>query len=128
MSWADKALAKYRKQQQTEKLCDEILNSKQYKAEIEKRDQDAVTHAYGVFLIISCAYLRDKLHFGPKRLSEFLNYATEQMHFSEEYDDYFISMNNALKTETGIDILSTVGLTIEKQQQTPDQPNQKQKG
>ena len=106
MSWTDKALRKHR----AEKICKEIMSSKRYQDARKADNEEAVVRAYASFLIITTAYLRDRLHFGKKRISEFLAYSTEQMHFSEEYEDYFVTMNEELKKETGVDVLETVGI------------------
>lgn len=81
---------------------------KQLKMHRGKQRDEATMNAFSAFLIISVAYLHDKQKFGKKRLLDFIDYVVEQMHFVEEYPDYFESMNTELSKETGVDVLNNI--------------------
>ena len=110
MSWADKAITKYRNQKRNEKIIDDIMGTEKYK-NIRKEDKkQSVLEAYACFQIIAVAYLVDKLGFKKKRVEKFLAYAKEQMEFVEEYTDYFATMNTELDKEIGINVLKRLGM------------------
>ena len=104
MSWTDKALRKHR----AEKICKEIMSSKRYQDARKADNEEATTKAFDSFMVISVAYLHDRQGFGKKRLLDFIDYVVEQMHFVEEYPDYFESMNKELAKETGVDVLNNI--------------------
>lgn len=74
----------------------------------KKQLDEATTKAFDSFMIISVAYLHDRQGFGKKRLLDFIDYVVEQMHFVEEYQDYFESMNTELAKETGVDVIKMI--------------------
>ena len=101
MSWADKQLKKHK----IHKMVDDAMKDPRYLA-AQKKELDEVTKkTFDSFLIISVAFLHDRLGFGKKRLLDFIDYAVEQMHFVEELPDYFETMNEAIRDETGVDVL-----------------------
>ena len=104
MSWTDKALRKHR----AEKICKEIMSSKRYQDARKADNEEATTKAFDSFMVISVAYLHDRQGFGKKRLLDFIDYVVEQMHFVEEYPDYFESMNKELAKETGVDVIKMI--------------------
>lgn len=104
MSWTDKALRKHR----AEKICKEIMSSKRYQDARKADSEEATAKAFDSFMVISVAYLHDRQGFGKKRLLDFIDYVVEQMHFVEEYPDYFESMNKELAKETGVDVLNNI--------------------
>ena len=104
MNWITKA----QKEQKYEKIIKEIMNSPTYKAAREADIKEETQKAFESFMIISVAYLRDKQGFGKRRLLDFIDYVVDQMHFVEEYPDYFESMNKELAKETGVDVLNNI--------------------
>ena len=101
MSWADKQLKKHK----LHKMVESAMNDRRY-IEVQKKQLDEMTRkTFDCFLIISVAFLHDRMGFGKKRLLDFIDYAVEQMHFVEELPDYFESMNAAIRDETGVDVL-----------------------
>lgn len=101
MSWADRELKKHK----ARKMVENAMNDPRYiKAQAEEIDR-VTRQTFDCFMIISVAYLHDRLGFQNKRILEFIDYAVEQMHFAEELPDYFMTMNEAIRDETGVDVL-----------------------
>ena len=86
-------------------MVENALNDPKVK-QAQAEEIDRVTRqTFDCFMIITVAYLHDRLGFGKKRLLEFIEYAVEQIHFAEELPDYFETMNEAIRDETGVDVL-----------------------
>lgn len=101
MSWADKQLKKHK----IHKMVESAMNDQRY-VEAQKKQLDEMTKkTFDCFMIISIAFLHDRMGFGKKRLLDFIDYTVEQMHFVEKLPDYFESMNEAIRDETGVDVL-----------------------
>lgn len=101
MGWTDKALQKHR----NHKMVQAAMKDPRYIAAQKKERNEAVQKALDIFLVVSVAYLHDRLGFQRKRIIRFLEYADEQMKYLEELPDYFESMNEAIREETGIDVM-----------------------
>lgn len=84
------------------------MNDPRYQEEQKKQLDETVTQAFDNFMIIAVAYLHDRQKFGRKRLLDFVDYVVEQMRFVEEYPDYFVTMNEELAKETGINVLENI--------------------
>lgn len=104
MSWADKQLKKHR----IHKMVEEAMNDPRYQEAQKKQLDETIEQAFDNFMVISVAYLHDKQKFGQKRLLDFVDYVVEQMRFVEEYPDYFVTMNEELAKETGVDVLKNI--------------------
>ena len=104
MSWTDKQLRKHK----IHKMVESVMNDPRYQKEQKKQLDEATTKAFDSFMVISVAYLHDRQGFGKKRLLDFIDYVVEQMHFVEEYPDYFESMNTELAKETGVDVIKMI--------------------
>lgn len=101
MSWADKALKKHR----VEKMTEKVLNDSRFRKQQEEQLNEVLNEALNRFLIISVDYMIRHLGFGRKRVMKFLGFVVEQMEYAKENDDYFISMNESIRDENGIDVL-----------------------
>ena len=101
MGWADKELKKH----EVSKMANNVMKDPRYIETLRREMEKATEKAFDSFLIISVAYMRDRLKFGRERILKFIDYAVEQMHFAEELPDYFSTMNEAILDETGVDIL-----------------------
>lgn len=101
MGWADKALQKHR----NHKMVQAAMKDPRFVEEHKKELEETVKKALDIFLVVSVAYLHDRLGFQRKRIIRFLEYADEQMKYLEELPDYFESMNEAIREETGIDVI-----------------------
>ena len=104
MSWADKQLKKHR----IHKMVEEAMNDPRYQEAQKKQLDETIEQACDNFMVISVAYLHDKQKFGQKRLLDFVDYVVEQMRYVEEYPDYFVTMNEELAKETGVDVLKNI--------------------
>lgn len=101
MSWADKQLRK----QKVHKLVENAMRDPRY-VEVQKKElEETMRNTFNIFLVISVAYLHDRLGLGRKRILQFLEYADDQMEYIRELPDYFESMNDAIREETGVDVM-----------------------
>lgn len=101
MSWADKALQKHR----NHKMVEAAMRDPRYVAAQKKELDDAMRRTLDMFLVVSVAFLHDRIGFGRKRIIQFLEYADEQMKYLEDLPDYFETMNEAIREETGVDVM-----------------------
>lgn len=101
MSWADKQLQKHK----IHKMVEDAMKDSRVQ-EIRKQElDDATARAFDCFLIISVDYLWRNHRYGKAGVMKFLKHVTEQMEYAKEYDDYFVTMNEAIRDEIGVDVL-----------------------
>lgn len=101
MSWVDKQLKKER----AHRMVQAAMRDPRY-IEAQKKELNEVTRkTFDMFLIVTAAYLHDRLGLGRKRIIQFLEYADEQMKYLEDLPDYFETMNEAIREETGVDVM-----------------------
>ena len=101
MSWADRQLKKEREY----RMVQAAMRDPRYVA-AQKKELDEVTRkTFDMFLVVTVAYLHDRLGFSRKRIIQFLEYADEQMKYLEDLTDYFETMNEAIREETGVDVM-----------------------
>ena len=84
------------------------MNDPRYQEAQKKQLDETIEQAFDNFMVISVAYLHDKQKFGQKRLLDFVDSVVEQMRYVEEYPDYFVTMNEELAKETGVDVLKNI--------------------
>ncbi len=101
MGWADKELKKYR----VHRAAQAIMRDPRYVAAQKQERDEAVKRALDMFLVVSAAYLHDRLGYGRTRIIRYLEYVDEQMQYLVELPDYFESMNAAIREETGVDVM-----------------------
>lgn len=101
MGWADKELKKH----QARKMVLAAMRDPRYLREQKRERDEAIEKALDMFLVVSVAYLHDRMGFGKKRIVQFLEYADEQMKYLEELPDYFETMNEAIREETGVNVM-----------------------
>ena len=101
MGWADKEL----KKRQVLRMVQAAMQDPLYVAAQKKERDESVRRALDMFLVVSVAYLHDRLGYGQTRIIRYLEYVDEQMKYLEELPDYFESMNEAIREETGVDVM-----------------------
>lgn len=102
MSWADKALRKNR----LEKKIDEAMKNPRYKREQQKHDMKV----FCVYCLISADFLSRREGYKAKRMKRFLDHVKEQMKYIADDPEYdFGLLNEALKDETGMDVMEYMG-------------------
>lgn len=101
MSWAEKEL----KKRQAHRMVENAMRDPRYVEQQKKELEEVMRKTFDIFLVISVAYLHDRMGFNRKRILRFLEYAEEQMEFVKDLPDYFTSMNDAIREETGVDVL-----------------------
>lgn len=102
MSWADKALRKNR----LEKKIDEAMKNPRYKREQQKHDMKV----FCVYCLISADFLSRQEGYKKKRMKRFLSHVKEQMKYIADDPEYdFGLLNEALKDETGMDVMEYMG-------------------
>lgn len=102
MSWADKV----HKRHNLEKQIDRALNSPRYKKARQEQDMQV----FKVYCLISADFLAKQEKYKAKRLSRFLDHVKEQMKYIADDPEYdFTLLNEALKDETGLDVLEYMG-------------------
>lgn len=101
MSWVDKAL----KQQRAHRIVKAAMQDPRYIREQKQARDEEIRRALDMFLVVSVAYLCDRLGFGREQIVNFIEYADEQMKYLDELPDYFTSMNDAIREETGVDVM-----------------------
>ena len=102
MGWADKQLrrAKLRKQ------IDAAMNSPEYK----KRQQEHDLRVFLIYCLLSVDYLARHEGYGAKRVKRFPDFVKEQMKYVADDSEYdFKMLNDALKDETGLDVMEYMG-------------------
>lgn len=101
MSWADKQLQKHK----IHKMVEDAMKDSRVQ-EIRKQElDDATARAFDCFLIVSVDYLWRNHRYGKAGIMKFLKHVTEQMEYAKEYDDYFVTMNESIRDEIGVDVL-----------------------
>lgn len=102
MSWADKALRKNR----LEKQIDNAMKDPRYKAAQHKHDMKV----FCVYCLISADFLSRQEGYKAKRMKRFLDFIKEQMKYVADDSEYdFSLLNEALKDETGVDVMEYMG-------------------
>ena len=102
MSWADKALRKNR----LEKQIDNAMKDPRYKAAQQKHDMKV----FCVYCLISADFLARREGYKAKRMKRFLDHVKEQMKYVADDSEYdFGLLNEALKDETGVDVMEYMG-------------------
>ena len=102
MSWADKALRKNR----LEKQIDNAMKDPRYKAAQHKHDMKV----FCVYCLISADFLSRREGYKAKRMKRFLDHVKEQMKYVADDSEYdFGLLNEALKDETGVDVMEYMG-------------------
>ena len=101
MSWADRQLKKEREY----RMVQAAMRDPRYVA-AQKKELDEVTRkTFDMFLVVTVEYLHDRLGFSRKPIIQILEYADEQMKYLEDLTDYFETMNEAIREETGVDVM-----------------------
>lgn len=101
MSWADKQLKKAK----IHSLVEQALKDPQFQEAQKKQIDEARVKAFDCFLLISIDYLHRHCGYGKKRLLKYMGFVAEQIKYIPDDPDYFKLLNEALKEETGINIL-----------------------
>lgn len=101
MSWADKQLKKAK----IHNLVEQAMKDPQFQEAQKKQTEDAIREAFDCFLLISIDYLHRHCGYGKKRLLKYMGFVAEQIKYIPDDPDYFKLLNEALKEETGINIL-----------------------
>lgn len=102
MGWADKALKKNNLQKQ----IDNAMKDPRYKKAQQKHDM----RVFCVYCLISADFLSRKEKYGPKRMKRFLDHVKQQMKYIADDSEYdFGLLNEALKDETGVDVMEYMG-------------------
>ena len=102
MSWADKALMKNNLQKQ----IDNAMNDPRYKKTQQKHDM----RVFCVYCLISADFLSRREGYKAKRMKRFLDHVKQQMKYIADDSEYdFGLLNEALKDETGVDVMEYMG-------------------
>ena len=97
MGWADKALKKNNLQKQ----IDNAMKDPRYKK------------VFCVYCLISADFL-SRQGYKAKRMKRFLDHVKEQMKYVADDSEYdFGLLNEALKDETGVDVLEYMGFWVD---------------
>lgn len=102
MSWADKALRKNR----LEKQIDDAMKNPRYKKAQQKHDMKV----FCVYCLISADFPSRQEGYKAKRMKRFLDHVKEQMKYVADDSEYdFGLLNEAIRDETGIDVMEYMG-------------------
>ena len=101
MSWADKQLKKHKMRKMVEDALKDPAVQKAHKKELD----EATIKAFDCFLIVSVDYLCRRHNYGQAGIMRFLKHVTEQMDYAKELEDYFVTMNEAIRDEIGVDVI-----------------------
>lgn len=96
MTKTEKQLYSYKQK----KMVEELLAS----PEMQKKRQEYINIALKCFFCIAVDWMSRIEEMPKEKIEEFLAFAQEQMHFVEDYEDYFANMLVELEKETGIRI------------------------
>lgn len=110
MSWVDKAIQKNKMRKQVE----EVLNSPEYKNMQLEMEQQATLNALGRFTFFACGYLETRHGYKKEGLKRFLAYILTCLETTQTDELFFLEHEKYFKEQYGLDVLSELGLGLEK--------------
>ncbi len=72
--------------------------------EMKAKKSEYIMTVMNGFLCITIDYLSRIKGWDKEQLEEFLVFAQDQLHYVEEYEDYFVNMLKELEDETGVKV------------------------
>lgn len=101
MNWVSKAHS----ENKVNNLIKQAMKDPEIQEAQKKQIDEARVKAFDCFLLISIDYLHRHCGYGKKRLLKYMGFVAEQIKYIPDDPDYFKLLNEALKEETGINIL-----------------------
>lgn len=101
MNWVSKA----HRENKVNNLIKQAMKDPEIQEAQKKQIDEARVKAFDCFLLISIDYLHRHCGYGKKRLLKYMGFVAEQIKYIPDDPDYFKLLNEALKEETGINIL-----------------------
>lgn len=112
MSYFDKV----RKKEASKKLAREVMNTPEFKKEIQKMRESAVMEALARFTFMMCGFLETRHGYKTDGLQKFLSFVITELKCTEDDENFFIEYDKYYREEYGLDVLGKFGLGIEGEQ------------